>query len=94
VSAKPLPAVNIDRSWRAASARAWSKSVVDALNARLSATVVADDFDWYLLIGNETALPAIGRWLGELRADTHAIALIEIQDAGEQQLESQAALTL
>ena len=29
--------------------------------------VVADDFDWYLLVGDETALPAIGRRLEELR---------------------------
>jgi NADPH-dependent ferric siderophore reductase len=29
--------------------------------------VVADDFDWYLLIGDETALPAIGRRVEELR---------------------------
>jgi NADPH-dependent ferric siderophore reductase len=31
-------------------------------------TVVPDDFDWYLLIGDETALPAIGRRVEELRA--------------------------
>jgi NADPH-dependent ferric siderophore reductase len=30
-------------------------------------TVVPDDFDWYLLIGDETALPAIGRRVEELR---------------------------
>lgn len=30
-------------------------------------TVVSDDFDWYLLIGDETALPAIGRRVEELR---------------------------
>lgn len=31
-------------------------------------SVVPDDFDWYLLIGDETALPAIGRRVEELRA--------------------------
>jgi NADPH-dependent ferric siderophore reductase len=31
-------------------------------------SVVPDDFDWYLLIGDETALPAIGRRAEELRA--------------------------
>lgn len=30
--------------------------------------IVLDDFDWYLLIGDETALPAIGRRVEELRA--------------------------
>lgn len=29
--------------------------------------VIPDDFDWYVLIGDETALPAIGRRLEELR---------------------------
>jgi NADPH-dependent ferric siderophore reductase len=29
--------------------------------------VIPDDFDWYLLIGDETALPAIGRRVEELR---------------------------
>lgn len=32
-------------------------------------TVIADDYDWYWLIGDETALPAIGRRCEELRAD-------------------------
>ena len=35
--------------------------------------VVPDDFDWYLFIGDETALPAIGRRLEELRAGARAI---------------------
>ena len=41
--------------------------------------VLADDFDWYLLIGDETALPAIGRRLEELRADVPVtvVALID-----------------
>jgi NADPH-dependent ferric siderophore reductase len=30
-------------------------------------TVVPDDFDWYLLVGDETAVPAIGRRVEELR---------------------------
>src|ERR1700754_2289393 len=30
--------------------------------------IVADDFDTYVLIGDETALPAIGRWLDEMPA--------------------------
>jgi NADPH-dependent ferric siderophore reductase len=55
--------------------------------------VVADDFDWYLLIGDETALPAIGRRLEELRADTRALVLAEVADAAEQQtLRSRAAV--
>ena len=38
-------------------------------------------FDWYLLIGDETALPAIARQLEELPDETRVIAVIEVQDA-------------
>lgn len=41
-------------------------------------TIVADDFDWYLLIGDETALPAIGRRLDELRPEAEVIVLASI----------------
>jgi NADPH-dependent ferric siderophore reductase len=57
--------------------------------------VVADDFDWYLLVGDETALPAIGRRLEELRENTRVLAIVEVTDAAEQQaLDSRAALEL
>lgn len=45
--------------------------------------VVKGTFDWYLLVGDETALPAISRRLEELPADARAIAVIEIADNGE-----------
>jgi len=47
--------------------------------------VVSNDFDWYLLAGDETALPAIGRRLEELPAGAKAIAVIEVADAAEEQ---------
>ncbi|SEM11809.1 NADPH-dependent ferric siderophore reductase, contains FAD-binding and SIP domains [Pseudoxanthomonas sp. GM95] len=47
--------------------------------------VPADDFDHYVLIGDETALPAIGRWLGEMPAGRKATVLIEVANAAEQQ---------
>jgi NADPH-dependent ferric siderophore reductase len=47
--------------------------------------IVPDDFDWYLLAGDETALPAIGRRLEELPASTRAVVVAEIADAGEEQ---------
>jgi NADPH-dependent ferric siderophore reductase len=57
--------------------------------------VVSDDFDWYLLVGDETALPAIGRRLDELRADTQAQVIVEVADAAEQQsLQTRAALNV
>lgn len=53
--------------------------------------VVPDIFDSYLLIGDETAIPAIARRLEELPATRKVLAVIEIEDAQEQQpLESQA----
>lgn len=42
-------------------------------------------FDWYLLAGDETALPAIGRRMEELPPGKKVIALIEIADATERQ---------
>ncbi|HEY4135810.1 MAG TPA: siderophore-interacting protein [Alphaproteobacteria bacterium] len=56
--------------------------------------VVPDDFDWYLLIGDETALPAIGRRVEELRAGVPVTTLATIADAGEaQSFDTRAAWT-
>jgi NADPH-dependent ferric siderophore reductase len=40
--------------------------------------VVADDFDWYLLIGDETALPAICRRIEELRSGVPIRAIVAV----------------
>ena len=53
--------------------------------------IVPDIFDSYLLIGDETALPAIGRRLEELPAGRKVLAVIEIADAAEQQALQSAA---
>lgn len=47
--------------------------------------VVPDDFDWYLFIGDETALPAIGRRLEELRAGTRAFVVAAVTGPEEYQ---------
>ncbi len=47
--------------------------------------IVPDDFDWYWLIGDETALPAIGRRLEELRAGVPVTTIVLVGDAGEAQ---------
>jgi NADPH-dependent ferric siderophore reductase len=53
--------------------------------------IVPDMFDSYLLIGDETALPAIARRLEELPANRRALVVVEIEDNAERQtLESQA----
>jgi NADPH-dependent ferric siderophore reductase len=49
-------------------------------------TVVPDDFDWYLLVGDETALPAIGRRVEELRIGVPVTTVITVADAGEKQI--------
>lgn len=59
---------------------AWARAA--AIGDRLEiggprgSMVVADDFDFYLLIGDATALPAIGRRLEELRAGARATAIL------------------
>ena len=53
--------------------------------------VVPDIFDSYLLVGDETAIPAIGRRLEELPAGRQVLAVIQIEDEQERQpLPSQA----
>jgi len=47
--------------------------------------IVPDDFDWHLLAGDESALPAIGRRLEELPPGAHAVVVVEVADAGEEQ---------
>jgi NADPH-dependent ferric siderophore reductase len=42
--------------------------------------VVPSDLDFYLLAGDDSALPAIGRWLEEMRPGTQVLALIEVED--------------
>jgi NADPH-dependent ferric siderophore reductase len=57
--------------------------------------VVSDDFDWYLLAGDETALPSIARRLEELPPTARAIVIAEV--AGEDDelaLETRAALEM
>lgn len=45
--------------------------------------VVADDFDWYLLIGDETALPSIARRLEELRPGVPVRAVIAVEEEAD-----------
>jgi NADPH-dependent ferric siderophore reductase len=48
-------------------------------------TVVADDFDWYLLIGDATALPSIGRRLERMRPGVVVDVFALIPDSEERQ---------
>jgi len=46
---------------------------------------VPDMFDSYLLIGDETALPAIARRLEGLAANRRALVVVEVENGAEQQ---------
>ena len=53
--------------------------------------IVPDIFDSYLLIGDETALPAIARRLEGLAANRRALVIIEVENGAEQQKLDSAA---
>jgi NADPH-dependent ferric siderophore reductase len=54
-------------------------------------SVVSDDFDWYLLIGDETALPAIGRRVEELRAGMPVATFVVTEPSETQHFDTKAA---
>jgi NADPH-dependent ferric siderophore reductase len=68
-------------SW-AAQAQIGDKLVIGGPRGSL---VIPATFDWYLLVGDETALPAIGRRIEELPAGARVVAIIEVEDAAEEQ---------
>lgn len=53
--------------------------------------IVPDIFDSYLLIGDETALPAIARRLEGLAGNRRALVIIEVENGKEQQVLNSAA---
>src|SRR5271169_3479163 len=46
--------------------------------------VIPTDFDWHLLIADDTGLPALARRLAELSAGTRAVALVEVGGPADQ----------
>lgn len=55
--------------------------------------VVPTGFDWHLLVGDETALPAIARRLDELPAGTRAVVIAQTADPADRRVfQSRAAL--
>ena len=47
--------------------------------------VISPDFAWWLLIGDETALPAIGRRIEELPQGKQVVSVVAVCDAAEEQ---------
>jgi NADPH-dependent ferric siderophore reductase len=57
--------------------------------------VVPLDYDWHLLIGDTSALPAIARRLEELPAATRAIVIVQVDDAADRRaLDSRASVQI
>ncbi len=80
-------------------ATGWARSakVGDTLEIAgpRGSVVMPDDFDYYLLIGDETALPAIGRRLETLRPDVPVTVICIVQNVAEvQTFQTRAALNI
>lgn len=53
--------------------------------------IIPTDFDWHLLAGDETSLPAVARRLEELPAGTRAFVVLHVGDAADRRALSSAA---
>lgn len=65
--------------------QAQAGDVVETSGPRGS-LMISEDFDWWLLIGDETALRSIGRRVEGLAAGVHAITLVAVAGAAEEQV--------
>lgn len=65
----------------------WAEQV--AVGQRLAiggpkgSLIVPPDYDWHLLVGDETALPAVSRRLEELPAGARALVFLKVADAAD-----------
>ena len=73
----------------AGPATAWARKAVPGdtleIGGPKGSTVVQDDFDFYLLAGDETALPSIGRRVEGLRSGVHVTTLVIVDGPEEVQ---------
>ena len=71
----------------AGPATAWaSRAVVGdtlEIGGPRGSTILPDDFDWYWLIGDETALPSIGRRVEALRPGAMVASFVVVDSAAE-----------
>lgn len=56
--------------------------------------IIPADYDWQLLVGDASALPAIARRLQELPPGTRVQAIVQVEEADRRTLETSAALDL
>ncbi|QSS89275.1 SIP domain-containing protein [Streptomyces sp. M54] len=70
-------------------ASAWAQSVKPGEVTWIAGPKMShghpEGVDWLLVIGDETALPAIGRWLAEMPAGTRARVFIEVGEESHRQ---------
>jgi NADPH-dependent ferric siderophore reductase len=48
--------------------------------------MIADDLEWWLLVGDETALPSISRRVEALAAGVRAVTLVAVSGPDEEQV--------
>jgi NADPH-dependent ferric siderophore reductase len=69
---------------------AWAVNAKPGDEARIGgprgSLVVPQDFDWWLLVGDETALPAIGRRIEELAPGTPVTSIVAVTGPTEEQV--------
>jgi len=53
--------------------------------------IIPVDYDWHLLVGDDTAMPAIARRLEELPSSTQAIVILQMPDAADRRSFKSAA---
>ena len=80
-------------------ASAWARQAQPGMAATIGgprgSLVIPADFDWHLLAGDATALPAIHRRLEELPASTRAIVLLQVREPADRRaLASRARIEL
>ena len=62
-----------------------------AIGGPKGSMIVPLDYDWHLLVGDETAFPAVARRLEELPAGAKAIVLLQAEDAADRRTFKSAA---
>ncbi|MEP7185192.1 MAG: siderophore-interacting protein [Rhodanobacter sp.] len=76
-------------------AAAWAAKAIPGqrigVGGPRGSVLIAEDFDHYVLVGDETALPAIGRWLEQMPAHAGVTVLAEIPEAADRQIFTSAA---
>ncbi len=67
----------------------WARQAVPGQTIEIAgprgSTLLPTDFDWWLLIGDETALPAIGRRIEELPPGTSVTSLVAVPSPEDEQ---------